>query len=101
VLWAVLLPKTGVIERLPASCPMTRTSLSEAQVVVAPELLAAVFARLYERASPAASGNENLRLTRPKLVIERTVWPVLPRTAWAFLAETGHRAKRGEPARRV
>jgi len=58
-------------------------SFSEAQAVVAPELLEAVFAELRPSA-PAAR-------EQPTLVIDSTVWRVLPRMTWAFW-----RAGRGE-----
>lgn len=50
-------------------------SFSEAQAVVAPEVLEAVFAQLQGQV-PVPAGN--------RVVIDSTVWPVLPRMAWAF-----------------
>jgi hypothetical protein len=54
-------------------------SFSEAQAVVEPALLEAVFARLVAQTPPAARGD-----LRPAVVIDSTVWPVLPRMSWAF-----------------
>lgn len=51
-------------------------SLSEAQAVVEPALLEAVFARLVQQ-TPRQPGPAGV-------VIDSTVWPALPRMSWAF-----------------
>lgn len=51
-------------------------SLSEAQAVVEPALLEAVFARLVAQ-TPGQPGPKGV-------VIDSTVWPALPRMSWAF-----------------
>ncbi len=56
-------------------------SFSEAQALVAPELLAAVFERLASEAV-ASGGRPGPR--RPAVVIDSTVWRVVPRMRWAF-----------------
>ena len=73
----------GRVQQEVCSRPVSLGSLSEAQAVVAPGLLEAVFARLQERATPSAgfAGRE--------VVIDSTVWPVLPRMAWAFWRRQG------------
>jgi hypothetical protein len=65
------------VQRAVCGGPVSLGSLSEAQAVVAPELLAAVFARL-QPARPAPRGGP------AGVVIDSTVWPVLPRMGWAF-----------------
>jgi hypothetical protein len=57
-------------------------SFSEAQALVELDLLEAVFGRLQERSSPQRTGLAGL--TGRELVIDSTVWRVLPRMAWAF-----------------
>jgi Transposase DDE domain len=59
-------------------------SLSEAQAVVNLELLEAVFARLYDRARVS-----NGRFKGNEVVIDSTVWKVLPRMIWAFWRTQG------------
>jgi hypothetical protein len=56
-------------------------SFSEAQAVVAPELLQAVFERLAGEA-PTPPPRPGLR--GREVVIDSTVWQVLPRMSWAF-----------------
>jgi hypothetical protein len=56
-------------------------SFSEAQAVVDPGLLQAVFARLAD-AAPTPPARPGLR--GRELVIDSTVWQVLPRMSWAF-----------------
>lgn len=56
-------------------------SFSEAQAVVEPALLQAVFARLAE-AAPRPPQRPGLR--GHEVVIDSTVWQVLPRMTWAF-----------------
>jgi hypothetical protein len=87
------------------SAPVSLGSFSEAQGLVDPTLLEALFARLRARApqvDPRFAGRE--------VVIDSTVWPVLPRMAWAFWRQqgTGQNAvrlhvefdlARGQPAR--
>lgn len=59
-------------------------SLSEAQAVVDLSLLESVFARLYDQAKPIDE-----RFAGREVVIDSTVWPVLPRMAWAFWRSQG------------
>lgn len=64
--------------------PVSLGSLSEAQAVVDLSLLEAVFARVYQKArllDGRFKGNE--------VVIDSTVWKVLPRMAWAFWRTQG------------
>jgi hypothetical protein len=75
------------LERVQAevcSAAVSLGSLSEAQAVVEPGLLEAVFARLHERAPPCDE-----RCAGREVVIDSTVWPVLPRMAWAFWRRQG------------
>ena len=65
------------VQREVCGRPVSLGSFSAAQAVVAPELLAAVFARLLAQ-TPRVPGQ------RPGVVIDSTVWPVLPRMSWAF-----------------
>ena len=64
------------------SRPISLGSFSEAQALVAPELLAAVFSDLAEASRP--DGARLAGLTGRELVVDSTVWQVLPRMAWAF-----------------
>jgi hypothetical protein len=57
--------------------PVSLGSFSEAQAVVELELLERVFAQLFAQ-TPAEPG------AAPAVVIDSTVWPVLPRMSWAF-----------------
>jgi hypothetical protein len=66
------------------SAAVSLGSLSEAQAVVDPTLLEAIFARLHERAQPRDD-----RFVGREVVIDSTVWPVLPRMAWAFWRRQG------------
>lgn len=66
------------------SRPVSLGSVSEAQAVVEPGLLAAVFARLQDRAGPF-----DARGAGRAVVIDSTIWPVLPRMAWAFWRRQG------------
>jgi hypothetical protein len=59
-------------------------SLSEAQAVVDLSLLESVFTRLYDQAKPIDE-----RFAEGEVVIDSTVWPVLPRMAWAFWRTQG------------
>ena len=63
------------------AAPASLGTLSEAQAVVEPALLEAVFARLHARTPPGAGP---ARLTGREVVLDSTVWPALPRMAWAF-----------------
>ena len=68
-------------------------SFSEAQAVVEPELLRALFAAL-----AAPSGPERSRLaglSGRELVVDSTVWQVLPRMSWAFWRAHTSRAQAG------
>ncbi len=57
-------------------------SFSEAQALVDPELLGALFAELAAASRPDAP--QLAGLTGRELVVDSTVWQVLPRMAWAF-----------------
>lgn len=57
-------------------------SFSEAQALVEVDLLEAVFGRLQARAGEQRTGLAGL--TGRELVIDSTLWPALPRMAWAF-----------------
>jgi hypothetical protein len=63
------------VQREVCGRPVSLGSLSEAQALVEPALLQAVFTRLQPRARPKAPAG---------VVIDSTVWPALPRMAWAF-----------------
>jgi len=65
------------VQRAICGRPVSLGSFSEAQAVVEPELLEAVFARLVGQ-TPAVPG------APAGVVIDSTVWPVLPRMSWAF-----------------
>ena len=64
------------------SRPVSLGSFSEAQAVVDAELLRALFAELAAASRPDASRLAGL--TGRELVVDSTVWQVLPRMAWAF-----------------
>jgi hypothetical protein len=70
------------VQREVCGRPVSLGSFSEAQAVVEPELLKAVFERLAGEAAlhpaPRASLGGKAR------VVDSTVWQVLPRMAWAF-----------------
>lgn len=57
-------------------------SFSEAQTLVEPELLQALFEDLAAQSTPANSPLAGL--TGREIVVDSTVWQVLPRMAWAF-----------------
>ena len=57
-------------------------SFSEAQAVVEPALLQAVFAQLAAAAAPPGAGLAGL--TGRELVVDSSVWQVLPRMVWAL-----------------
>lgn len=65
------------VQREVCGRPVSLGSFSEAQAVVAPELLEAVFARLVAQRPPVPGQPAGV-------VIDSTVWPVLPRMSWAF-----------------
>lgn len=64
------------------SRPISLGCFSEAQALVDPELLAAVFADLAAAGRPGTARLAGL--TGRELVVDSTVWQVLPRMAWAF-----------------
>jgi hypothetical protein len=64
------------VQRAVCGRPVSLGSFSEAQALVAPTVLEAVFARLVAR-TPAGPGPRGI-------VIDSTVWSALPRMAWAF-----------------
>jgi hypothetical protein len=66
------------------SAAVSLGSFSEAQAVVDPSLLEALFAHLQAH---APSGDA--RFAGREVVIDSTVWPVLPRMAWAFWRRQG------------
>ena len=63
--------------------PVSLGSFSEAQAVVDPELLKAVFERLASAAAPLPT-TRRAHLNGKARVVDRTVWKVLPRMGWAF-----------------
>jgi len=65
------------VQREVCERPVSLGSLSEAQSVVEPELLEAVYERLAAQ-TPRPQGQPG------GVVIDSTVWPVLPRMSWAF-----------------
>ena len=85
--------RLGRVQREVCSAAVSLGSLSEAQAVVEPGLLEAVFARLHARTPPHAGPT---RLTGREAVLDSTVWPALPRMAWAFwrTQHTGQNAVR-------
>jgi hypothetical protein len=63
--------------------PVSLGSFSEAQAVIAPELLQKVFAELAAEAQPY-HGDPRLAAYRQKLIaIDGTIWAALPKMAWA------------------
>lgn len=64
--------------------PVSLGSLSEAQAVVDVSLLEAIFARVYADVQPRKE-----RFKGNEVVIDSTVWKVLPRMAWAFWRTQG------------
>jgi hypothetical protein len=69
-------------EVLAGAAKVSLGSFSEAQALVDVELLEAVFGHLQESARP--DGPKLCGLTGRELVIDSTLWPALPRMAWAF-----------------
>lgn len=65
------------VQREVCERPVSLGSLSEAQAVVEPALLEAVYERLVAQ-TPVVEGRQ------AGVVIDSTVWPVLPRMSWAF-----------------
>jgi len=63
-------------------------SFSEAQALVEPALLEAVFGRLAQQVPPDAEPLAGLT-GRELRVVDSTVWKVLPRMTWAFWREKG------------
>ena len=63
-------------------------SFSEAQALVEPALLEAVFGRLAQQVPPDAEPLAGLT-GRELRVVDSTVWKVLPRMTWAFWREEG------------
>lgn len=75
------------VQREVCGRPVSLGSFSEAQAVVDPQLLEAVFARLAgEAASPPP---HRASLGGKGRVVDRTVWKVLPRMTWAFWRNQG------------
>ena len=74
----------GRVQREVCSSAVSLGSFSEAQALVDPALLEAVFASLYQHAQPC-----DPRFAGREVVIDSTVWPVLPRMAWAFWRRQG------------
>jgi len=70
------------VQREVSGRPVSLGSFSEAQAVVEPALLRAVFARLLASAPPPPT--RLARLSGREVVIDSTVWRVLPRMVWAF-----------------
>lgn len=76
--------RLGRVQEEVCGTPVSLGSFSEAQAVVEPDLLAAVFAGLQAQAGP-----RDAQFSRGEVVIDSTVWPVLPRMAWAFWRRQG------------
>lgn len=76
----------GRVQREVCGRKVSLGSFSEAQAVVDPELLQAVFQRLRAEAQPRAPRRG---FTGRERVIDSTVWPVLPRMSWAFWRSQG------------
>jgi hypothetical protein len=75
------------VQREVCGRPVSLGSFSEAQAVVDPALLQAVFARLADAAAPLPPHRAHLR--GKARVVDRTVWKVLPRMTWAFWRRQG------------
>lgn len=76
----------GRVQREVCGRPVSLGSYSEAQALVEPELLQAVLQRLSAEAdAPAPRRGCDGR----QRVIDRTVWPALPRMAWVFWRRQG------------
>jgi Transposase DDE domain len=78
---ASALPRVGD-EVLQRPGKVSLGSFSEAQALVEPDLLEGVFGRLQAQAGEQRTGLAGL--TGRELVIDSTLWPALPRMAWAF-----------------
>lgn len=76
------------------STPVSLGSFSEAQALVDPALLQAVFGALAAQVRPDTTRLAGLT-GRELRVIDSTVWQVLPRMAWAFWR--GHSGSHGGP----
>ena len=76
------------VQREVCGRPVSLGSFSEAQAVVDPELLKAVFDRLASAAAPLPTPCR-AHLSGKARVVDSTVWKVLPRMAWAFWRRQG------------
>jgi hypothetical protein len=76
----------GRVQREVCGDKVSLGSFSEAQAVVAPDLLQAVFARLKAQADPPAP---RPGFTGRERVVDSSVWRVLPRMTWAFWRRQG------------
>ena len=74
------------VQREVSGRPVSLGSFSEAQAVVEPELLQAVFAQLAAAAEKPARPRG---CTGRERIIDSTVWRVLPRMTWAFWRRQG------------
>ena len=74
------------VQREVCGRPVSLGSFSEAQAVVAPELLKAVLQRLAAEADTPELARGCNKLRR---IIDSSVWQVLPRMAWAFWRRQG------------
>lgn len=70
------------VQREVSGVAVSLGSFSEAQALVEPALLEELFGTLAAQAQPA--GERLAGLTGRELVLDSTVWRVLPRMAWAF-----------------
>lgn len=75
------------VQREVSGRPVSLGSFSEAQAVVDPELLKAVFERLARAAAPLPP--HRAYLSGKARVVDSTVWKVLPRMTWAFWRRQG------------
>lgn len=75
------------VQREVSGAAVSLGSFSEAQALVQPELLEAVFSALLAQSEPKAGRLAGL--TGRELVIDSTLWRVLPRMSWAFWRRQG------------
>lgn len=70
--------RLGRVQREVCGAPLSLGSFSEAQALVDPQLLQNVFSRLWADNQPQAKGP-----LAGALIVDSTLWQVLPRMAWA------------------
>lgn len=77
------------VQREVCGRPVSLGSFSEAQAVVAPELLKAVLQRLAAEADAPERPRGRAEAPALQRIIDSSVWRVLPRMAWAFWRRQG------------